>query len=140
MNNLWVTYYIAFFSARVQARWLYFGQAVYMVCSILGTLSLWCVEISQKTLYAHTYELIVLCFVIPMWIGPVISHMYAYIYIYIFNAYVFVYIGCPEREREGERDIYIYIYIYMYIYIYIFVCIHFCIYCLSRVLSVNRFA
>jgi hypothetical protein len=31
INNIWVTYYIAFFSARVQSRWFYFGQAVYMV-------------------------------------------------------------------------------------------------------------
>ena len=31
MNNIWVTYYICFFSARVEAHWFYFGQTLYMV-------------------------------------------------------------------------------------------------------------
>jgi len=36
MNNIWVTYYIAFFSARVQSQWFYFGQAVYMVWNAIN--------------------------------------------------------------------------------------------------------
>ena len=31
MNNIWVTYYIAFFSQRVQGQWFYFGQGLYML-------------------------------------------------------------------------------------------------------------